>query len=177
MSPEETTAPSEGILNMETSLSQVEDMDHITTVDGGTHGGVHCSGWSVHYSSDNQDCQEAGQYTGLEIESDNLGLSGWRDKKPALIYWAEDKTGNSTWEMLGTQHIHFQQLDNLWYKIKHDNKTSKMLKSKHRELILSLKELLWQKQELKWKPKPMNIHSRYRRNSYQTFLILRTNNC
>ena len=52
MSPEETTAPSEGILNMEATLSRVEEpMEVSITVDG-----------QYTTQSDNQDCQKAGQH-------------------------------------------------------------------------------------------------------------------
>ena len=61
MSPEETTAPSEGILNMETTLSQVEDMDHITTVEEPMEVSITVDGQYT-TQSDNQDCQKAGQH-------------------------------------------------------------------------------------------------------------------
>ena len=86
--------------------------------------------------SDNQDCQAEG-------DKENWPRS--TELKTKLAIALERCLGPSTY---------IQQLDNLRYKIKHDNKTSKMLKSKHRELILSLKEeLLTQKQELKMKIK------------------------
>ena len=61
MSPEETTAPSEGILNMEATLSRVEDMDHITTVEEPMEVSITVDGQYT-TQSDNQDCQKAGQH-------------------------------------------------------------------------------------------------------------------
>jgi len=118
MSPEETTAPSEGILNMETTLSQVEDVDH--TVEEPTEVSITVDGQYT-TQSDNQDCQ-------VERNKENRPRS--TELKTKLAKEFERCFGPSTY------------IDNLWYKIKHDNKTSKMLKSKHRELILSLKNYL-----------------------------------